>query len=343
MLEIAGVAKSYDGFEFGPVDLSVDDEVLAVLGPSGSGKTTLVSAIAGIVRPDAGSISLDGRRLVGRPPEERGTGLVFQDGALFPHMTARENVAYAAGSPARVRRFADLLEIGDVLDRRPRALSGGEAQRVAFARALAADPDALLLDEPLSSLDAPIRRRLREELHGLFGSLDIPVVYITHDQRAATTLGDRIAVFRDGAVEQVGPPSAVRYRPETPFVAGFTGNQNVFEAEVRGRNGDAVNLGVGNVTLSACGGDVTDGVVTACVHPSRVEVHADGGCADGDTLPGTVRRCLNEGDNYRVVVAVDGADLELTAAVPPVAVEEGTLASGGAVRVSLPPGAVHLL
>jgi molybdate/tungstate transport system ATP-binding protein len=344
MLELAGVAKSYDGFAFGPVGLTVDDEVLAVLGPSGSGKTTLVSVVAGVTPPDAGSISLDGRSLVGRPPEDRGTGLVFQDGALFPHMTARENVAYAAESPARVGQFADLLEIEDVLDRRPRALSGGERQRVAFARALAADPDALLLDEPLSSLDAPIRRRLREELHGLFDTLDIPVVYITHDQRAATSLGDRIAVFRDGAVEQVGPPSAVRYRPETPFVARFTGNENVFEAEVRDRNGEGVFLRAGDATFRARDGEAADEDVTACVHPSRVRIHTPdaGDTADGNTVPGTVRRWLNEGDSDRVVVALDGADLDLTAAVPPAAVEDGTLASGAHVRVSVPPDAVHL-
>jgi len=344
MLELAGVAKSYDGFAFGPVDLAVGDEVLAVLGPSGSGKTTLASVVAGIVAPDAGSVSLNGRSLVGRPPEARGAGMVFQDGALFPHMTARENVAYAAGSPARVRQFAELLEIEDVLDRRPRALSGGERQRVAFARALAADPDALLLDEPLSSLDTPIRRRLREELHGLFDTLDIPVVYITHDQRTATTLGDRIAVFRDGTVEQVGPPSAVLYRPATPFVARFTGNENVFEAEVHDGNGEGVLLRAGGATFRTHGDPAVGSLVTACVHPSRVGVHAGGGegSPDGNTLPGTVRRWLNEGDSYRVVVAVDGADIELAAAVPPVAIEEGTLEAGSRVGVSLPPDAVHL-
>ncbi|MFB6256960.1 MAG: ABC transporter ATP-binding protein, partial [Haloplanus sp.] len=158
-LRLDGVTKRYAGFELGPLDLAVADEVLAVLGPSGCGKTTLLWLVAGLTRLDAGTVTLDGRTLDGRPPENRGIGLVFQDGALFSHLTARENIAYAA-TEDRVDDLAATLEIRDLLDRRPPSLSGDERQRVALARTLAADPDALLLDEPLSSLDAPIRRRL---------------------------------------------------------------------------------------------------------------------------------------------------------------------------------------
>ena len=223
MLELDSLSKTYAGFAFGPVDLSVGDEVLSVLGPSGSGKSTLLSLIAGTVTPDSGTISLDGRRLDGRPIADRETGLVFQDGALFPHLTARENIAYAATDPDRVDDLASTFEIAALLDRRPSTLSGGERQRVALARTLAAEPRALLLDEPLSSLDAPIRRRLRGELHQLFADLDIPVIYVTHDQRTATALGDRLAVIRDGAIEQIAIPPRVLSRPETPLVASFTG------------------------------------------------------------------------------------------------------------------------
>jgi len=327
-LRLDGVTKRYAGFELGPVDLAVADEVLAVLGPSGCGKTTLLSLVAGLARPDAGTVTLDGRALDGRPPEDRGVGLVFQDGALFPHLTARENVAYAA-TEDRVDDIAATLEIRDLLDRRPPALSGGERQRVALARTLAADPAALLLDEPLSSLDAPIRRRLRDELHDLFGALDVPVVYVTHDQRSATVLGDRVAVLRDGAVEQVGTPDAVLERPESEFVARFTGCENVFEATVveRGVRVDGVVLPVETTRPIGAG-------VTACVRPSRVRLDPAGADAG---LVGTVRRRLNEGDDYRVVVDLGGPELVATV---PLRTGRG-LAPGDRVGASLDD--VHLL
>ena len=349
-LELDGVVKSYPGFEVGPLDLSVADEVLAVLGPSGSGKTTLLSVVAGIVRPDAGSIRLDGRELVGRPLEDRRVGLVFQDGALFPHMTARENVDYAATGPERTAELAAMLEIRDVLDRRPTSLSGGERQRVALARTLAADPDVLLLDEPLSSLDAPIRRRLREQLHDLFDSLDIPVVYVTHDQRAATVLGDRIAVLRDGGIEQVDSPSAILNRPRTEFVARFTGSENVFPVEVVRRNGSDAVLRTGDLVLR---GRIEPGsarsTASACVRPSRIRLERDADAdADGNeegpnTLTGTIRRGLNEGDEYRMCVALDGADLDLTACVPAAAFERLGVGERSRIRVSIDPDAIHLL
>jgi molybdate/tungstate transport system ATP-binding protein len=329
-LDLGGVAKRYGGFELGPVDLTVGDEVLTVLGPSGCGKTTLLSLIAGIVPADGGTVSLDGRALGGRPPEERGVGLVFQNGALFPHLTARENVAYAAAADGRVDDLAATLEIRDLLDRRPPELSGGERQRVALARTLAADPDALLLDEPLSSLDAPIRRRLRDELHDLFGALDVPVLYVTHDQRSATVLGDRMAILRDGVVEQVGPPDAVLDRPGSEFVARFTGCENVFEGTVV-----AGGVRVEGVTLPVSTTRSAGTTVTACVRPSRVRLSSAG--AGDAALVGTVRRRLNEGDDYRVVVDCGGPDL--IALVRPSTGR--ALAPGDAVRVSL--DGTHLL
>ncbi|WP_435348113.1 ABC transporter ATP-binding protein [Haloarchaeobius sp. HRN-SO-5] len=347
MLELTHLSKRYDGFDFGPVDLSVDDEVLAVLGPSGSGKSTLLSLVAGLVVPDDGSVALDGRSLVGRPPEARGVGLVFQDGALFPHMTARENVAYAADRPGRVDELAARLELDDVLDRRPSSLSGGERQRVALARTLAADPDVLLLDEPLSSLDAPIRRRLRDELYDLFDSLSVPIVYVTHDQRAAAALGDRIAVLRDGSVEQVDDPTTVLRRPATRFVAEFTGSETVFEATV---SEDGRHVGTGDVTLRTDADPPPGSVVTCCVRPSRVELMpaTDGGVtpdeADGaNALPGRVRRWVNESDAYRVVVDVDGTDVALTATVPPTTFERLGLDTGSRVRAAIPPAALHVI
>ena len=345
MLAIRGLTKRYDGFAFGPVDLTVEAEVLCVLGPSGSGKTTLLSLVAGIVDPDGGSITLDGRSLVGRPVEDRHTGLVFQDGALFPHMTARENVAYAARDPARVDDLVALLEVDDVVDRRPPALSGGERQRVALARTLAADPDAVLLDEPLSSLDAPIRRRLRDDLRALFDALAVPVVYVTHDQRTATALGDRVAVFRDGHVEQAGTPAEVLNRPESPFVARFTGTENVLDATAAGREGGRLVLRVGDATLRTADPEPAEGRVTACVRPSRIALHGpdEAPTERANVLDGAVERWLNEGTEYRVVVALDDAPASLVAGVRPETFERLAATPGGRVRVVVPRSAVHVI
>jgi molybdate/tungstate transport system ATP-binding protein len=345
-LELSRLHKSYGQFDFGPVDLTVDGEVLAVLGPSGSGKTTLLSLIAGIVGHDSGSILLDGRELVGRPPEDRHVGMVFQEGALFPHMTARENVEYAAPAGDRVDELAALLELQGVLDRKPPTLSGGERQRVALARTLATDPDALLLDEPLSSLDAPIRKRLRDELHGLFESLEIPILYVTHDQRTATALGDRIAIVRDGGLEQVGPPSTVLTRPTSRFVARFTGNENLFEGTVTDRTESGVRVRFGDAEFRTAESDVPTSAVTVCIHPSRVEVetpHVVDGDRTANVVTGTVVRWLNEGSEYRTDVRIEAGSLTLTANVRPPTFERLALETGSEIQVSIPRESIHLI
>jgi len=345
-LALSRLCRSYGQFDFGPVDLTVDDEVLAVLGPSGSGKTTLLSLIAGITTPDSGSIRLDGRELAGVPLEDRRVGMVFQEGALFPHMTARENIEYAATASDRVDGLATLLELDGLLDRTPPTLSGGERQRVALARTLATDPDVLLLDEPLSSLDAPIRKRLRDELHSLFESLEIPVLYVTHDQRTATALGDRIAIVRDGGLEQVGAPSTVLTRPTSRFVARFTGTENLFDATVTNRTPDGATIQFGDVQLRTTASDVAPSAVTACIHPSRVDVEAPR-VTDGDrtanTVSGTVTRWLNEGSEYRVTIELADGSLALTANVRPPTFERLGLENGSDVRVLIPEASIHLI
>ncbi|WP_313696243.1 ABC transporter ATP-binding protein [Halorarum halobium] len=346
-LELSRLSKTYGGFSFGPVDLTVETEVLAVLGPSGSGKTTLLSAVAGIADPDSGSIRLDGRELVGRSPEDRRVGMVFQEGALFPHMTARENVEYAAVSADRVDELAAVLELDGVLDRPPATLSGGERQRVALARTLAADPDALLLDEPLSSLDAPIRKRLRDELHGLFESLDVPILYVTHDQRTATALGDRIAIVRDGSIEQIGSPSRVLDRPASRFVARFTGTENVLEGRVTERTGDGASVRVGDVPFRTGASDSSiapDAPVTVCIHPARVELRAPDGAGEAEAasaVAGTVDRWVNEGNEYRV--DVDAGSFTITASVRPPTFERLGIDAGAELRVLIPRESIHLI
>jgi len=228
----------------GGVDIDVaDGEFFTLVGPSGCGKTTTLRLVAGFDSPTRGAIRFDGRAMAGVPPEDRGVGVVFQNYALFPHLSVAENVAYGlrftdppdgGQSGERVASLLELVDLPDAGPRDPGELSGGQRQRVALARALAPGPDLLLLDEPMSALDAQLRERLRLQIKEIQSELGITTLYVTHDQEEALAVSDRVAVMADGAVEQVGPPQAVYRRPETRFVAEFVGDNNVFEGRVRG-------------------------------------------------------------------------------------------------------------
>jgi len=227
------------------ISLEVDDgEFMALLGPSGSGKSTLLYTIAGIYRPTSGRVYFDDRDVTNVPPKDRNVGLVFQNWALYPHMTVFKNIAFPLELrkvpkdeiERKVREVADMLRIGSLLDRYPWQLSGGQQQRVAIARALVKEPDVLLLDEPLSNLDALLRLEVRAELKRLQKELGITAVYVTHDQAEALAMADRIAVIREGTILQVGTPDEVYYKPRYRFVGGFLGNppMNFLDAEVEG-------------------------------------------------------------------------------------------------------------
>jgi ABC-type Fe3+/spermidine/putrescine transport system ATPase subunit len=238
-VELREVSFSYDGEEvLSAVALALEEgAITVVIGPSGSGKSTLVALVAGLLAPAAGRILFAGRDVTGLPPERRDVGVVFQSYALFPHLTVRGNVAFGltAGRrrlPARevderVREMAELLGLAHLLARRPAELSGGEQQRVALARALAPRPALLLLDEPLSALDASLRRQVRADLASLLGRLGTTVLYVTHDQEEAMLLADHLVVLDRGRVVQAGPPLDLYRRPAHPFVASFLGEANL--------------------------------------------------------------------------------------------------------------------
>ena len=287
-VELDGVRKRYgETTAVDGVDLAVrEGEFFTLVGPSGCGKTTLLRLVAGFESPTAGTVRFDDADVSGVPPENRDVGVVFQNYALFPHMTVGENVAYGLnftdppGGISREERVRELLELVDLAgtaDRDPDSLSGGQRQRVAMARALAPGPDVLLLDEPMSALDAQLRERLRVQIKAIQRELAITTVYVTHDQEEALAVSDRVAVMRAGATEQVAPPRTVYCRPATRFVAEFVGDNNVFDGTVteitepnrqptagekrRGPSGTPGRIGSSGSTADRVsgGGDASDG------------------------------------------------------------------------------------
>jgi len=256
--------------------LAVGDETLALVGPSGAGKSTFLRAVAGLERPHRGRVALDGEawldteRGVDLPPERRSVGLVFQEYALFPHLSVRRNVAFGGASPTEVDELLERFGIAQLAAARPDAISGGERQRVALARALARRPRVLLLDEPLSALDAHTRGAVRAELRELLAGLGLPVVLVTHDFEDAATLADRVGVLVEGSLLQLGTPAELVAAPVDPFVARFTG-ANLVRGTSTGTSGGLteVVLDVGGTMWST---DAVRGRVAIAVHPWEISL-----------------------------------------------------------------------
>ena len=242
-VRLRGLTKRYgDLAAVDSIDLDVaQGEFFTMLGPSGSGKTTTLRMIAGFVLPDEGSVELAGEDMQGRPPYDRAVNTVFQDYALFPHMSVAENVEYGmrvakVDKAERAKRRSEALEmvrLSGFDDRRPGELSGGQRQRVALARAIVNRPKVLLLDEPLGALDLKLREQMQVELKGIQGDVGITFIYVTHDQDEALTMSDRIAVFNEGRIEQISPPAELYEQPANEFVAGFVGVSNLLERDGR--------------------------------------------------------------------------------------------------------------
>ncbi len=239
------------------VDLDIEDgEFLTLLGPSGCGKTTTLRIVAGFVQPDRGRVLIDGKDVTRVPTQSRNLGMVFQDYALFPHLTVAENVGFAlksrgmarANQEQRVKELLALIRLPGVADRYPAALSGGQQQRVAIARALAHTPNVLLMDEPLGALDLKLREAMQNELHAIQRQLGITTIYVTHDQEEALSLSHRIALMRGGKIEQLDTPKEIYSKPKTPFCAFFLGKVNFLQGNVASREGGEYRIAVaGNV------------------------------------------------------------------------------------------------
>jgi len=331
MLEIDGVTHAYGG-EPAVEDVSFGldgGELVALLGPSGCGKTTIVQAIAGHVHPDAGRIRLRGTDVTDSPPEERGVGVVFQQSTLYPHMTVRENVAYGLGAhdinPGRrddiVSEYLELVELADQQEAYPGELSGGQRRRGELARALAPQPDVLILDEPLSSLDRRLGNQLREEIARIQRETDVTTLYVTHDQEEAMSLADRLVILNRGSVSAVGEPRYLYESPPTRFVASFLGRSNVLAASVTETDPFTLLVGGEPVEVNGIPTDRTRrsdpgarGRSDPVVHlrPDDIEVIVTGETGTDIELSGVVRSVRDVGSRYDVQVRLESGS-EITA------------------------------
>jgi putative spermidine/putrescine transport system ATP-binding protein len=283
-LDVTGVVKRFrDTPVLQGLDLAVGaGEFVSLLGPSGCGKTTLLRIVAGLLAPDRGAIRLDGRDLTRLPAHRRNVGVVFQNYALFPHLTVADNVAFgprARGRPApevadAVARALALVQLEEFARRPIGVLSGGQQQRVAVARALAVQPSLLLLDEPLSALDRKLRETMQIELRRLLRGLGITAVFVTHDQDEALVMSDRIAVMNGGRIEQLGAPAEIYHRPATPFVLDFVGMSSRFHGTVLGTEGDHVVVDTAVGPLRAPGRMAPGTRVMLAVRPERIDLGA---------------------------------------------------------------------
>jgi iron(III) transport system ATP-binding protein len=296
------------------ISLAVADGALVtLLGPSGCGKTTTLRLIAGFVEPDAGAIHLHGRRISepGRslPPEDRNMAMIFQSYALWPHMTVAENVGYGlrlrrmgrADQEARVRRMLDVVRLGEIAHRYPAELSGGQQQRVALARALVVEPETLLLDEPLSNLDAGLREEMRYEIRRLHDAFRTTSVYVTHDQAEAMTTADMIVVMNKGRIEQAGPPEEVFRRPDSEFVARFLGGTNI----LRGHHEGGGMIRFDGFALRAGDGTPAGGETSVSIRPHEIGLADEGALGGENVLPATVVRATFLGATRDVLASID--------------------------------------
>ena len=357
IIQLQGVAKSFKGgvVAVRHMDLAIEEgEFVTLLGPSGCGKTTTLRMIAGFESPDRGRVLIGGEDVTDLPPYKRQVNTVFQDYALFPHMDVGSNVGYGlkvSGVPKGEidERVADALSMVGLLEKRrerPGNLSGGQKQRVALARALVRHPKVLLLDEPLSALDAKLREDMQVELKRLHERLGLTFVLVTHDQTEALVMSDRIIVMEQGEIVQSGSPTELYERPRTPYVADFIGTSNLMSGRLVAQDGGEalVALDAGQVRSRSVPGGLSAGdAVTVCVRPEKALLAANGGAQAEASLKGVLRESYFHGNSLRLAVDVAAGtpfliDLQLTANTA----QSDLPALGSEVTIALDPDNVIL-
>ena len=339
VVQFENVQKSYDGEILVVKDFNLDvaaGEFVTMLGPSGSGKTTCLMMLAGFEPVTNGNINLKGKPINNVPPHKRGIGMVFQNYALFPHMTVAENLAFPlevrkmgkSEREEKVKRILDMVQLGAFGNRRPMQLSGGQQQRVAVARSLVFDPDLVLMDEPLGALDKNLREQMQYEIKHLHENLGLTVIYVTHDQTEALTMSNRIAVFDDGVVQQCSTPELLYERPENAFVANFIGENNRLMGSVEAINGD-------QVTVKTDSGDIVVATkinvnnvgdrATLSLRPERIFVSPAEGRTP-NTYSAKVEELIYHGDHIRTRFSVCGHDdfiVKIPNSIDNVSLQEG--------------------
>nr|WP_303714990.1 ATP-binding cassette domain-containing protein [Methanoculleus marisnigri] len=343
MLIIDSVSKNLGEFSLTDVSLSIGDgEYFIILGPTGAGKTILLETIAGIYNPDAGRILLNGRDITDVPARDRNIGMVYQDYMLFPHLTVEANIGFGLKSrradPAfirgKVQESADLLNISHLLHRYPGTLSGGEQQRAAIARALVMEPDALLLDEPLSALDVKTRESLRAELARIHEATGTTIIHITHNFEEVFDLADRVAIMRGGDVVQVGTPEEIFRRPNSDFVAGFVGVENLFRGE--GSPDGTVRVGDIRIRVESC----VPGPVSVAIRPEDILLSKAALPQNGkNVFFGRIDSVRQNGGLVRVSV---DASVPFRVTLTRQGFEEADVARGDAVYLAFRPSAAHV-
>ncbi|HUX41036.1 MAG TPA: ABC transporter ATP-binding protein [Rectinemataceae bacterium] len=321
-VSVSGITKSFGDFQaLKDVSLSIKKgEFFSLLGPSGCGKTTLLRVIAGFEEPDVGLVHLDGKDVTELPPDKRGCNTVFQSYALFPHLSVFENVAF----PLRIRktphrllkdlvmRHLSLVQLEKHASKKPSMLSGGQKQRVAIARALINEPSVLLLDEPLSALDAKLRQHMLVELDSIHDKVGITFIYVTHDQAEALSVSDRIAVMDGGRVLQVGSPQDIYENPRTDFVARFIGDTNLFSGTVIEREGEIATVEVdrlGRLAVEANGEAPVGARVSVAVRPEKLHIslsRPDSSLAEKNVVAGRVEEPIYSGFQSKYFVRTEG-------------------------------------
>ncbi|WP_280150952.1 ABC transporter ATP-binding protein [Piscinibacter sp. XHJ-5] len=339
LVRFRGVQKTYDGVQLVVRALDLDirrGEFLTLLGPSGSGKTTTLMMLAGFESPTSGEIVLEGQPITRTPPHRRHFGMVFQNYALFPHLTVGQNVAYPLTvrkvpkdeQARRVERALAMVRLTGMAGRHPAQLSGGQQQRVALARALVFEPQLVLMDEPLGALDKQLREHMQIELKELHRQLGVTFVYVTHDQGEALTMSDRVAVFNDGAIQQIDAVDRLYETPANRFVAGFVGDSTTLKGTVRAADEErcGIVLTDGRVIAGVnVNGAAVGAVVEACIRPERIVLHTQAG-SRGNMLQATVTSVIYFGDHQRLLCAVGEGQAPATVKLPlavPVAPQSG--------------------
>jgi spermidine/putrescine ABC transporter ATP-binding subunit len=351
-LEVDGLIKRYSPqVTVGPISFEVQEgEFFSLLGPSGCGKTTTLRCIAGFERLSGGAIYLRGDRLDDKPPHRRDVGLVFQNYALFPHLSVFDNIAFGlrlrrvakAEIAERVDRILRLVDLPEMARRFPAQLSGGQQQRVAIARSLVLEPRILMFDEPLSNLDFKLRLQMRDELKSLQHRLGKTAIYVTHDQTEALVLSDRIAVLSHGRIEQIGTPSEIYERPATAFVAEFIGSSNLIPGRIVGQNGAGALIETETGLRLCCNADGVDGTeVSVLLRPERIRVQPLGTGAETNCFAARVVEVTYLGEDLHLGLELARGQV-LQAALKNAGMARGWMAAQ-AVEIVVDPADLRLL